>query len=225
MGRLSADAQVVVSLADAVEAGHVAEVHEQGRLGESQLDQRDEAVAARQQLRLTLSILEDLQGLAQAPRADIVELAGNHRAATLLHRFTRRRCRPVQPGRAQSCGDDRGSGVPGGPSSAVVPGSGAWGSCRSVSARGRPESMQLPAGATIGRGTTLTSRGGSATGQGAPLLRARDSSLDLHSSPRTLLRARGSSRDDRSWLQIRRTYCSEPGRRPRRRSSGFALGL
>ena len=79
-----ADAQVVVGLDDAVEAGDVAQVDEQGRLRQPELDQRDEAVAARQQLGLAFAILEDPQRLVQVRRTDVVELAGNHRAAFLL---------------------------------------------------------------------------------------------------------------------------------------------
>ena len=66
MGRPGTDAQVVIVLDDAIEPGHVAQVDEQRRLGEAQLDQRQEAVAARQQLRLAFTILEDLQRLVQA---------------------------------------------------------------------------------------------------------------------------------------------------------------
>ena len=89
MGGLRADDQVVVGLADPVQAGHIAEVDQERRLSQAQLDERDEAVAAGQQLRFAFPILEDLQRLTQVPRADVVELAGNHRAATLLHRGER----------------------------------------------------------------------------------------------------------------------------------------
>ena len=64
---LRPDDEVVVGLADAVEAGDVAEVHQQRRLGQAELDQRDEAVAAGEQLCFAFPILEDLQRLAQAP--------------------------------------------------------------------------------------------------------------------------------------------------------------
>ena len=40
VGRPGADAQVVVRLDDGVEAGHVTQVDEQGRLREAELDQR-----------------------------------------------------------------------------------------------------------------------------------------------------------------------------------------
>ena len=54
-----ADAQLVVGLGDAVETGDVAHVDEERRLGEAELDERDEAVATRQQLRLAFAVLED----------------------------------------------------------------------------------------------------------------------------------------------------------------------
>ena len=84
MGRPGADAQVVVGLDDAVEAGDVAQVDEQARLRQAELDEREEAVAAGQELRLAFAILEDPQRLVQVRRTDVVELGGNHRAATLL---------------------------------------------------------------------------------------------------------------------------------------------
>ena len=71
-----ADPQVVVGLDDAVEAGDVAEVDEERRLGEPELDQRDEAVAAGQELGLAFAVLQDPQRLVQVGRTDVVELAG-----------------------------------------------------------------------------------------------------------------------------------------------------
>ena len=53
------DAQLVVGLGDAIETGDVAHVDQEGRLGEAELDERDEAVATRQQLGLALAVLED----------------------------------------------------------------------------------------------------------------------------------------------------------------------
>ncbi len=79
-----ADRQVVVRLDDAVETGHVAQVDKQGGLCEPELDQREEAVPTRQELGVALAIGEDPQGLVQVRRTDVVELAGNHRAWTLL---------------------------------------------------------------------------------------------------------------------------------------------
>ena len=78
------DRQVVVGLGDAVEARDVAQVDEQGRLRQTQLDQRDEAVTAGEQLRLPFTVLEDPQDLVEVRGANVVELAGNHRAWTLL---------------------------------------------------------------------------------------------------------------------------------------------
>ena len=67
MGGPGADAQVVVRLDDAVEAGDVAEVDEQARLGQPELDQREQAVAAGQELRLALAVRQDPERLVQAP--------------------------------------------------------------------------------------------------------------------------------------------------------------
>ena len=93
-----------------------------------------EAVAAGQELGLAFAILEDPECLVQVPRTDVVELAGNHRAWTLLP-APRGRCRPIRPGWAQSGGDDRGP-VPM-PSTAVTAGPGLGDVLREVSVRGR----------------------------------------------------------------------------------------
>jgi hypothetical protein len=84
--RSGADAQVVVRLDDPVEAGHVTQVDQECGLSESELDQGDEAVTAGEQLRLAFPVRQDPEGLVQVPRTDVVELAGNHRAWTLLLR-------------------------------------------------------------------------------------------------------------------------------------------
>ena len=103
--------ELVVGFDDAVQASHVAKVHEQGRLGESELDQRDEAVAAGQQLCLAFPILEDLQRLVQVARTDVVELSWNHRALTLLPRM-RGDVWPVRPGDGRrTAGDDTGASI------------------------------------------------------------------------------------------------------------------
>ncbi len=82
--RASPDAELVVRLHDAVETGDVLDVHQQRRLGEPELDQRDQAVAAGEDLRLSFAVLEDPQRFVQASRTDVVELTGDHRAAVLL---------------------------------------------------------------------------------------------------------------------------------------------
>src|SRR4051794_3271982 len=84
--RSGADAQVVVRLDDPVETGHVTQVDQESGLSESELDQGDEAVAAGEQLRFAFPVRQDPEGLVQVPRTDVVELAGNHRAWTLLLR-------------------------------------------------------------------------------------------------------------------------------------------
>ena len=108
VGRPGTDAQVVVRLDDGVEAGHVTQVDEQGRLREAELDQRQEAVAPGEELRLSLAVLQDLERLVQVPRANVVELAWNHRAWTLPPRHGRGQDRPIQPRTGQSGGDDHG---------------------------------------------------------------------------------------------------------------------
>src|SRR4051794_25113678 len=84
--RASADAEVVVRLHDPVEAGHVTQVDEERGLSESELDQRDEAVTAGEQLCLAFPVRQDPEGLVEVPWTDVIELAGNHRAWTLLLR-------------------------------------------------------------------------------------------------------------------------------------------
>jgi len=84
VGRLGADREVIVRFDDPVEPGHVAQVDEDARLGEPQLDQGDEAVAPGQDLGFPLAGLEDREHLVEIARAHIVELTGDHRAASLL---------------------------------------------------------------------------------------------------------------------------------------------
>ena len=76
--------EVVVGLGDAVEAGDVPQVDEQAGLRQPELDEREQAVAAGEQLGLAFAVLEDPERLVQVPWTDVVELAGNHRAETLL---------------------------------------------------------------------------------------------------------------------------------------------
>ncbi len=80
MGGAGADAQCVVAFGDRIEAADRLEVDEQAGLCEPELDQRKKAVAAGQQLGLPFTVLEDLQDVVQASRANVVELAWDHRA-------------------------------------------------------------------------------------------------------------------------------------------------
>ena len=78
MGGAAADAQSVDGLDDLVQPVEVANVDEQGRRGQAQLEQGQEAVAAGQDLRVALAIDEDLEGLMQGRRPDVVELSRDH---------------------------------------------------------------------------------------------------------------------------------------------------
>ena len=73
MRRPGADPQVVVGMDDAVEPADRLEVDEDPSLAEPELQQRDQAVAAGEELRLALSLVEDPDCLVEAPRTDILE--------------------------------------------------------------------------------------------------------------------------------------------------------
>ena len=88
-----------------------------------------QAVAAGEELRLALSLLQDLQRLVQAPRTDVVELAGI--IALPSSRHGRGRIRPIRP----RTGTERlatitGRGRVASPSTTTGPG--IWGSCCDV---------------------------------------------------------------------------------------------
>ncbi len=158
MGRPGADDEVVVGLGDAVEAGHVAQVDEQGRLGEPELDQREEAVAAGQQLGLAFAVLEDPQRLVQVPRTDVVELAGNHRAGTLLPAHAgAMAAHPARMGTERlatiaGLGRAASMGVTAGPSSGTC--------CAAVSVRGRSRVNVIPVrGYAVSRGPVFGPQG------------------------------------------------------------------
>jgi hypothetical protein len=76
--RPGADAQGIVGLDDPVEAVDVADVDEQARLGEPQLQQWQEAVTARQDLRIALALGQDPQRVVETGRSDVVELTRDH---------------------------------------------------------------------------------------------------------------------------------------------------
>ena len=94
MGGTSADMERVVALDDRVQAADRLKVDEQLRLREPKLHQREQAVAAGQQLRLTLPLDEDAQHVVQTPRTNVVELARDHRAGP-SSRTWRGRLRPI----------------------------------------------------------------------------------------------------------------------------------
>jgi len=78
MGSSAADPEIVVRPSDAVETGDVAKVDEQGRRGESQLEEGKEAVPAREELGLALALGEDAQRAIEVGRPDVIEGCGNH---------------------------------------------------------------------------------------------------------------------------------------------------
>ena len=94
--------EVVVRLDDAVEAFDIAKVHQERWLSQSELDQRQQAVATGEELRLAFPVLEDPERLVQAARTDIVELAGNHRAGPSSSSARAGCDRPILPGWASS---------------------------------------------------------------------------------------------------------------------------
>ncbi len=60
------------------------DVDEEGRLGQPELDQGDEAVAAGQDLRFPLAVPQDPQRLVQRARTDVFELTRDHALLSLL---------------------------------------------------------------------------------------------------------------------------------------------
>ena len=72
MGGAAADAQSVDALDDLVQPIEVANVDEQGRRGQAQLEQGQEAVAAGQDLRVAFAIDKDLEGLMQGRRPNVI---------------------------------------------------------------------------------------------------------------------------------------------------------
>ncbi len=82
--RLRADPEVIVGLDDAIEPRDVSQVDEEPGLGEAELEQRDEAVAAGEQLRFALALGQYLERLVEISGTHVVELSRNHRAIVLL---------------------------------------------------------------------------------------------------------------------------------------------
>ena len=78
VGGSSADLEGIVGLDDLVDAIDVPDVDEQARLGQAQLDQRQQAVAARQDLRLAFPLGQDPERVMESGRPDVVELTRDH---------------------------------------------------------------------------------------------------------------------------------------------------
>jgi hypothetical protein len=86
MGCAGADPEIVVGLDDPIEAADRLEIDEDPRLAEAELQERDQAVAAGEELGLAFSLVEDPDCLVEAPRPNVLERSRNHRATVLLHR-------------------------------------------------------------------------------------------------------------------------------------------
>jgi hypothetical protein len=82
--RASTDAELVVGLNDAVETPDVAQVNEESGLGQAELEERYQAIAAGEELGLALALREDLEGLIEIGGTHIVKLSRDHRAIVLL---------------------------------------------------------------------------------------------------------------------------------------------
>src|SRR4029079_12855929 len=107
MRRPGADPQVVVGVDDAVEPADRLEVDEDAGLTEPELQERDQAVPAGEELRLAFSLVEDPDRLVEARRTYILEGSRNHRATVLLHRIRGVWARGFRAGIG---GDDRAVG-------------------------------------------------------------------------------------------------------------------
>ena len=79
MGRPPADDQARRGLADDVQSADAADVDEQGRLGQPELEQGQQAVAAGEHLGLALPVAQGGQGVLQGGRPHVVELGWDHR--------------------------------------------------------------------------------------------------------------------------------------------------
>jgi hypothetical protein len=88
VGDASADAELVVPFDDAVETGHVADVDHERRRGKAQLEERQQAVAARQDLGVAGVLAEDAQHLADVPRPGVLELGRDHRGPSSVAALT-----------------------------------------------------------------------------------------------------------------------------------------
>jgi hypothetical protein len=82
MGGTGADPVLAVDLADAVEAGHAADVDEQARLRQPVFHERQEAVATGQDLGLTPVVGQQPQGVVQAHGPEVLELRRDHRRSS-----------------------------------------------------------------------------------------------------------------------------------------------
>jgi hypothetical protein len=79
-----ADLQVAVGLGDAVQPGQAIHVHEDGGGREAELQQRDEALTAGQDLGVVTVLGQDLEGLVEGFGRDIVERTGVHASSGIV---------------------------------------------------------------------------------------------------------------------------------------------
>ena len=82
MGGQRADPKLVIGFDDPVQPADAAEVDDDGRGGQAELEERQQAVAAREDLGLSLALLQHPQDGADVPRPRVVELAWDHRDAS-----------------------------------------------------------------------------------------------------------------------------------------------
>lgn len=78
--RSAADPEFIPDTADAIEVSDIAKVDDQGRLGQAQLHQWEEAETAREDLGIPLPFLQDPQGFTQVDGSNVVEYGRNHRS-------------------------------------------------------------------------------------------------------------------------------------------------
>ena len=78
MRRPGADPELVVGLDDAVQPGHVSDVDEERRLRQAELQERQQAVPAREDLGVALMVGQRPEDAVQVRWPDVLEGCGNH---------------------------------------------------------------------------------------------------------------------------------------------------
>ena len=78
-----ADGDVVAGVADVRQVAEAADVDEHARLREAQLHQRQQAVAAGEELGVVAVLADEADGLVGGTGTDVVEGGGNHVVAPL----------------------------------------------------------------------------------------------------------------------------------------------
>src|SRR2546421_13027799 len=93
MSRHRADANLSAILSDVREVFDTPDVNQQCGLCESQLHRRDEAVAAREYLRVVLMLRQQTDGFIKRCGRDVIEWCWNHFVVSLLIFAARRQLR------------------------------------------------------------------------------------------------------------------------------------